>query len=180
MLLLITLLCSLFRNYIFKINGTDSISTTDFGNGCYTAWWQPSSYGSHTIEIISTNNFNAVGDTTIIVNIVATPVDTTVLAFDSIINYSSVVNEVNVDGVLPSYLGAYDTIIATLTVTCPTGGCGAWDYIRSIQAKSHEGNWFEIIRYITPYGVPCSHQINLADYESLLKGKVSFRGSRIG
>jgi hypothetical protein len=44
-----------------------------------------------------------------------------------------------------------------------------------VDAKGHDGRWFEIIRYITPYGVPCSHTIDLTDYMSILQGKISFR-----
>jgi len=158
----------------FKINGT-TIPAHDFGNGHYTAWWQPPTYGNYSIEIYATSNFGAVGSTTVNVNVSPSANDTTVLAFSGVINNSSVINEVIVEGQLPSYIGAYDTIIATLSVTCPPAGCGAWDYIRSIKARSHEGNWFEIIRYITPYGTACSHKINLADYMSILNGKVSFK-----
>ncbi|MEI6185305.1 MAG: peptide-N-glycosidase F-related protein, partial [Bacteroidota bacterium] len=159
----------------FKIDGqTPTIPTTDFGNGCYTAWWQPSGYGSHTVEILATNNYGAVSDTTFDINIDSTATDTTYQAFSSIWVNSNVPSFV-VDGELPSFLGAYDTIIATLSITCPTGGCDPWDRISSVEAKSHEGNWFEIIRYITPYGIACTHKIVLTDYESLLKGKVSFR-----
>ncbi len=158
----------------FKINGT-TIPATDFGNGHYTAWWQPSAYGNYNIEIYSTNNFGAIGLKTINVTILASSNDTTVQAFSGVINNSTVVNEVIVEGELPSFVGAYDTIIATLTVSCPPGGCGAWDYVRSIKARSHEGNWFEIIRYVTPYGKACSHKIILTDYASILNGKVTFK-----
>ncbi len=159
----------------YKIDGTDSITTTNYQNGCYTAWWLPSSYGNHTIQIFSTNNYGAVGSITYTVNITATAPDTTFTAFSGVINNDVSVQTVTINGcVLPSYIGAYDTIIATLTVSCPPGGCGAWDYVRSVRAQSHEGNWFEIIRYVTPYGTPCSHKINLADYMSILCGKVNF------
>ncbi len=159
----------------FKIDGGTTISAHDFGNGNYTAWWQPSTYGTHSIQILSTNNFGAVGSVTVNINVLQNSVDTTVQAFSGVINYSSVTSEIAVDGVLPSYIGAYDTIIATLTVSCPTGGCGAWDYQRSVDVRTHEGNWFELIRYITPYGTACSHKINLTDYMSILCGKVSFK-----
>ncbi|MCX6231012.1 MAG: peptide-N-glycosidase F-related protein [Bacteroidetes bacterium] len=158
----------------FKINGT-TIPAHDFGNGHFTAWWQPSAYGNYTIEIYSTNNFGAIASKTVNVNILATSNDTTFQAFSGVINNSTVTNEVTVDCQLPSYVGAYDTIIATLNVSCPPGGCGAWDYMRSIKARSHEGNWFEVIRYVTPYGTACSHKINLTDYASILNGKVSFK-----
>ncbi len=158
----------------FRINGTN-IPSHDFGNGHYTAWWLPPTFGSYTVEIFGTNNFGATTSVSVNINIASIPNDTTVLAFSGVINNSSVINEVIVDGQLPSYIGAYDTIMATLTVSCPPGGCGAWDYIRSIKARSHEGNWFEIMRYITPYGTACSHKINLADYASILNGKVTFK-----
>jgi hypothetical protein len=86
---------------------------------------------------------------------------------------SSAVREAN----LPSYVGAFDTIIATLSVTCPPGGCdpNQYDRVASVDILGHDGQWFEIIRYITPFGVACSHQINLADYMSLLQGRVTLR-----
>lgn len=160
-------------NLQFRING-QTIEAQNFWNGHFTAWWTPPSYGSYTIEILSANNFGAVGSKVVNINIVPTATDVSVDAFKNIwLNPS--VSSVVVDGVLPSYLGAYDKIIATLKVHCPTGGCGAWDRVASVDAQDKEGNWFQIIKYITPYGVACSHSIDLTDYASILQGKVSFR-----
>jgi hypothetical protein len=161
------------QNLYFKINGTN-IPAHDFGDGHYTAWWKPPTYGNYTIEIFAANNYGAVTSTSVNVHVVAAVADTTVQAFSGVLINSNVASVI-VDGNLPSFIGAYDTIIATLSVTCPTGGCGAWDHTASVEAKSHEGNWFEVIRYITPYGTACSHKINLGDYMSLLNGKVTFR-----
>lgn len=158
----------------FIIDGGSPIPANDFGNLHYTAWWQPSTYGPHTIVITSTSNFGTITSTTVNVNVVATSVDTTVLAFDTVwLNSNIITNEATFN--LPSYIGAYDSIYATLSVTCPTGGCGAWDHTASVEALSHEGNLFEIIRYITPYATACSHVISVNDYMSLLCGRVTFR-----
>ena len=151
-----------------------NIPAHDFGNGHYTAWWKPPTYGNYTVQIFATNNYGAVTSTNVNINVVSTMADTTVQAFSGVL-INTDISSVTIDGNLPSYLGAYDTIIATLTVSCPVGGCGEWDRVANVEARSHEGNWFEIIRYITPYGVPCSHKINLADYMSILNGKVTFR-----
>jgi len=160
----------------FKINGT-TIPAHDFGNGHFTAWWQPPTYGNYTVEIYSTSNLGAIGSATVSINVLASSTDTTVQAFSGVL-INTGISTVIIDGQLPSYIGAYDTIIATLTVSCPPpGNCGEWDHIASIEAKSHEGNWFEIIRYITPYGTACSHKLLLTDYASLLNGKVTFRVS---
>jgi len=157
----------------FRIDG-QTILAQNFWNGHYTAWWTPPSYGNYTIEILSANNFGAVETKTVSISIEPQAEDVSALAFSNIwLNPST--SSVVVDGELPSFLGAYDQISATLTVHCPSGGCGEWDRVASIDAKSKDGKWFEIIRYITPYGVACSHTIDLTDYMSILQGKVSFR-----
>ncbi|MBL0102389.1 MAG: T9SS type A sorting domain-containing protein [Bacteroidetes bacterium] len=160
----------------FSIGG-NPLSVNDHGNGHYTALWAPTSYGAYTIQMTATSNFGAVSTQNININVVNTASDlSNQVAFSGVwLNTDS--NSVTRDGILPSYVGAYDTIIATLTVTCPSGGCGPWDRVASIDARGHDGEWYEIIRYITPYGVPCSHRINLTDYQSLLQGKVEFRAN---
>ena len=157
----------------FRING-QTITAQNFWNGHFTAWWTPPSYGSYAIEILSSNNFGAVASKFVNINIVPTTSNLSADAFKNIW-LSPTVSTVTVDAELPSYLGAFDKITATLKVHCPTGGCGAWDRVASVDARDKEGNWFEIIKYITPYGVACSHNIDLTDYASILQGKVAFR-----
>lgn len=157
----------------FKVNG-QTIEAQNYWNGHFVGWWTPPTYGSYTIEILSTANYGAVSSKFVNINVVPEATDVTVDAFKDIwLNPST--SSVTVDAELPSYLGAYDKIIATLKVHCPSGGCGEWDRVASVDARDHEGNWFQIIKYITPYGVACSHDIDLTDYASILQGKVSLR-----
>ncbi len=157
----------------FRING-QTMNAQNHYNDHYTAWWSPPGYGSYPLEILSSNNYGAVATKVVNINIVPEATNKTVEAFKDIwLNPS--VGSVVVEAELPSYLGAFDKITATLKVHCPSGGCGAWDRIASVDAKGHDGNWFQIIKYITPYGVACSHTIDLTDYMSLLQGKISFR-----
>lgn len=160
----------------FVINGTNLTMDT-YSNGHYTALWTPPSYGPYTIQIVSTSNFGATNTLNLNVNVVQTVNDLTNQNAFSGIWLNTDTSSTTRDGILPSYVGAFDTIIATLTITCPTGGCGPYDRVASIDARGHDGQWFEIIRYITPYGVACTHRINLADYQSLLQGKVTFRAN---
>lgn len=163
-------------NVQFVINGT-TYPAIDHGNGHYTAWWTPSAYGAQTITINSTSNFGATATTTLNVNVTATSSSINNLsAFSNVWLYTDTASAVR-DGYLPSFVGAFNNITATLVVTCPSGGCGPWDRVASIDAQGHDGQWFEIIRYITPYGVACNHSIDLTDYMSLLQGKVRFRAN---
>jgi hypothetical protein len=157
----------------FVVNG-QTIDAANYYNGHFIAWWSPPTYGNYSIEILSANNYGAVGSKIVNINVVPEAINITADAFKDIwLNPS--VSSVTVDAELPSYLGAYNKIIATLKVHCPTGGCGPWDRVASVDARDKEGNWVQIIKYITPYGVACTHHIELTDYMSILQGKTAFR-----
>ncbi|MEE4257891.1 MAG: peptide-N-glycosidase F-related protein, partial [Bacteroidales bacterium] len=165
---------------IFEVDGVTftvdggTLDPTDWGEGYFSGWWEVPDYGTYTITIYATNNYGYTGSETVIVNIVSDVVEQEVHAVDDVWLNTANSSEV-VDAVLPSYTGAYGEITATLELSCPPGGCGEWDRVASIDARGHNGEWVEIIRYITPYGTPCSHTIDLTDYMSILQGKVSFR-----
>lgn len=159
----------------FRINGT-TIDAQNFWNGHFTAWWTPPAYGNYSIEIQSANNFGAVKTESVSVNIVPESEDTEAIAFSNVWLNPNSYTEV-VEAELPSFLGAFDQIIGTLNVHCPSGGCGEWDRVASVEAKNKEGNWIEIMRYITPYGVACSHSIDLTDYMSNTSGQNSLQGN---
>ncbi|MDE7091770.1 MAG: hypothetical protein K2O53_08640 [Bacteroidales bacterium] len=82
---------------------------------------------------------------------------------------------------LPQYVGHYESIIAHLDVTCPTleeGGqpdCDDWDRVGWIEVQTPDGQWREIIRYITSYRKPCSHTIDVTEFASYLQGEVPMR-----
>ncbi len=64
---------------------------------------------------------------------------------------------------------------------CPSGNCGDWDVYAHIQVKDPtSGDWYEMGRYITPYGVDNSatgrgFEFDVTDFKSLLQGTVDLR-----
>ena len=157
----------------FEING-EEITPKDWGNEHYTAWWTPPAYGSYDLKIISTNNFGANAIETVNINIVDQADDVSLTPIDEV--WSDVNNGiVEVEAELPSFLGAFEDITGYLVIGCPPGGCDPWDRISGIEVKGHNGEWYEIIRYITPYGVACNSSIDLTDFMSALQGKIRFR-----
>ncbi|MEM1320812.1 MAG: LamG-like jellyroll fold domain-containing protein [Bacteroidota bacterium] len=157
----------------FEIDGT-TIMADDWKNEHYTAWWAPPAYGNYTMTITATNNFGASATRNVSFTVVDQSADETVNAISGEHVYSSRPVAI-VEAILPSHLGAYDQIIATMDVTCESNNCDPWDRVAQLEVKGHNGEWVEIIRYITPYGVPCNHSIDLTDFSSLLQGKVTFR-----
>lgn len=162
----------------FLVNGVlqPSYSSVNSKN----CWWTPANYGSHTVEIKATGSNGNVTTKTVTLNVVNTASTTAVQTFQN--------GLINFDGngasqwyygtyTLPQSVGAYNSIMANFSVTCPsvTGGCDDWDRLAWVQIKNPDGQWVELFRYITPYGVACNHSIDVTDYESLLQGEVEFR-----
>jgi hypothetical protein len=150
------------------------IEAHNYGNNHFTAWWLPEAFGNQTITVKSYNNFGGVNEMDYPVFLGSSNEDIIVNAATNVWLNSGIYT-IEVESELPSFLGTYDQIIAKLNITCPPGGCDPWDRVSSIEIKGHDGEWYEIIRYLTPYGVPCSHEIDLTDFTSLLQGKVRFR-----
>lgn len=160
-------------NVTFQIDG-ETIVAKDWGNGHYTGWWTPPFYGDFTMNVFSENNYGAVGVESITFTIVDQASNMTVNAGTDVWVYVNNTEEI-VEVELPSYAGAFDQIVGNFDIGCPTGGCDPWDRVSGIDVKGHNGEWYEIIRYITPYGIACNSAIDLTDFMSTLQGKVAFR-----
>lgn len=160
-----------------SIDGNEFDAVVD--EGFYYYLWTPESYGDH--EIIMTATTVNGGETSITRNIVVTD-----SASDQIVtSLEDVVIEFGGENsrwyygtyTFPQFVGAYNDVTAYLDVACPSipGGCDDWDRWAFIDIKAPDGNWIQLIRYITPYGVACDHQLNVTDYMSLLQGEVEIR-----
>ncbi len=158
--------------------GEETLETVNV-SGDYQAWWTPSSYGTHeiTVTAVATNG----NVSTVVVPLEVTDIiaDQTVQAFDSaVIDYGSIGSQWYYGSYeLPQFVSAYNGITARLQVSCPpvSGGCDDWDRLAYVQVKNPQGEWVEIIRYITPFGKACNHAIDVTDFETLLQGKVEMR-----
>ena len=71
-----------------------------------------------------------------------------------------------------------ESIKMYIQLECPSGGCNAWDVYSNIMVKDPDSSeWFEIGRYITPYGtdnkkLDRGFEIDVTDFKSQLKPTV--------
>lgn len=72
---------------------------------------------------------------------------------------------------LPEDISMYSDLKLRVTLNCPTGGCDPWDRFANILVFKN-GEWFEIARYITPYGKACGWLTDVSDYRSMLHDTV--------
>lgn len=159
------------------INGTEYPAEAD--TGFYYYLWMPDNFGTH--EIIMTAKSVEGEEISLTRNITVTnSVSSQVVRSleDVVIEFTGV-NDRWYYGThtFPQSVGAYNDINALLDVACPAiaGGCDDWDRWAFIDVKAPDGNWIQLIRYITPYGVACNHELNVTDYMSLLQGEVELR-----
>jgi hypothetical protein len=145
----------------------------------FYAYWTPPGYGTYTIsaEVFGSNG----NSSTIEMSFELTDQtdDVTVRTFDHTEVIAFVNPTVTQHFQMPSNLSAFNSIVATLDIGCPGIGCDDWDRLAHIDVRNPQGEWIEIIRYITPYGEECSHSIDVSEYRSLLQGNPEMR-VRIG
>lgn len=160
-----------------SIDGTeyDAIVNTGF----YYYLWTPESYGNHEIVMTATTADGGETSITRTINVINSASTQMVTSLEDVVIEFGGDNSRWYYGThtFPQFVGAYDGIDSFLEVACPSiaGGCDDWDRWAFIDVKAPDGNWIQIIRYITPYGVACSHELDLTDYMSLLQGEVEIR-----
>ena len=103
--------------------------------------------------------------------------DTTIVALNRVHHSfgNSGNNRVFIDTLqFPQDINSYSEITMNVNLECPNGGCDPWD--RKAQISIYNFNeWFEIGRYVTPYGVECGWSFDVTDYRSLLKDNIIVR-----
>jgi hypothetical protein len=81
----------------------------------------------------------------------------------------------------PSDPAKVKKIAMFVKLRCPQEGCNAWDMFANIRVKNSQTNeWFELGRFITPYGVdnakrPRGFEIDVTDFKTLLTGNVALK-----
>lgn len=159
-----------------EIDGQNfSLTEKSWNTGYYSAEWTPPDFGSYTMVINATSTGGMLSTGTAIFEVTDDVNDISVQAFD-MVHVSSSTSQDTIDNfVFPTYVGSFDEIMTYFNVTCPPLGCDPWDRVGRMEAKGPNGEWVEILRYITPYGVPCDHSIDATDYASIFQGLVEMR-----
>lgn len=162
---------------VFTVDGSEL--PTALVNGAYEAWWTPAAYGTFAVEATATASDGSTVTESRTISVSDAISDRTAITFDgAVIDWSTIGSQWYTGRyVLPQSVGAYERITAHLAVSCPSveGGCDDWDRLAYVQAKAPNGEWVEIIRYITPYGRACDHSIDVTDFASLLQGDTEIR-----
>jgi hypothetical protein len=69
-------------------------------------------------------------------------------------------------------VGVFNNIMAHFDYNCVNGNCDTYDRVGGVKVRNYRGEWVELFRYITPFGVECDDDLDVSDYTSLLQGLV--------
>lgn len=168
-----------FTNITCSIDGQQIALHTDYpdnpDNGYYYNVWTPSAFGTYNMTVSVTQS----GDKTTtftnsfeITNQINNTLAVVTMNGDMICTPS--IQSVRGEYAMPSHVGAFNDIVAHYDHNCVNGNCDAYDRVGGVKIRNYRGEWVELFRYISPFGVQCEDEVNVSDYTSLLQGLVEF------
>ena len=168
-----------FTEITATINGERIALQTDYpndpDNGYYYGFWAPTAFGSHSMTVSVTQSGDKV--TTLsnsfeVTNQIENNLDVITMHGDLVCTPTA--HSSKGEYVMPSHVGAFKEIIAHYDHTCVNGNCDGYDRVGGVKVRNYRGEWVELFRYITPFGVQCDDDLDVSDYTSLLQGLVEF------
>lgn len=160
------------------IDGVEVTLSEEEGLQAYGSYlWQPKEYKTYEVKFVVDASNGESATVTENIEVVKGAESQQVTTLEDVIIWFQKENSRNFQNTytLPQHVGVYDKITANLEVECPDGNCDDWDRWAYIDVMAPDGNWIQIIRYITPFGVACDHSIDLTQYASILQGNVPMR-----
>ena len=153
----------------FNVNGF-MVKGFETRNGFFMGNWTPPSYGTYTVNVTATSSGGASVSDVVNFEVVssAPTMDFKVIDKYNFTGRSSI----DTSFVLPAFAGTYSKVMAILNYGCP---CDPWDRIGRCEIRGANGEWMELFKYVSPYGVACNDEVDITDFVSQLQGRVDFR-----
>lgn len=161
-----------------EVEGQDVVSQWNEKNNTVRADFAPGRYGEFTVRFHASASNGSDTSFTRKITVDSATESRTVRAFEHmLINFPDPGRTNGGVFVFPQHVGSYQRIVAKLDMQCPEieGGCDDWDRVAWVEMQTPDGQWREIIRYTTAYGVPCKHELDVTDFSSWLQGEVPMR-----
>lgn len=168
----------LFEEVKCTIDGEEVLLSTDFPNdpenGYFYAYWTPSRYGEHTMTTSITTSGGKITEAITSFNITNEYDNVDVTAFNGDLQCTPSVHSAQGEYVFPTHVGAFNEITAYYDHNCINGDCDPYDRVGGVKIRDYRGNWMELYRYTTPFGIECEDNVDVTDFTSLLQGLVEF------
>ncbi len=166
-----------FTEITASVDGMEIPLKTDYPdnpeNGYYYGFFTPLGYTNYGLSVSVTQSG---GKTTTchtdfeVTNQIDSQLDVVTMNGDLVCTPS--VHSAKGEYVMPSHVGAFKEILAHYDHTCVNGNCDGYDRVGGVRVRNYRGEWVELFRYITPFGVQCNDDLDVSDFTSVLQGLV--------
>nr|MCR5013161.1 T9SS type A sorting domain-containing protein [Bacteroidales bacterium] len=143
-------------------------------NGYWYTTWTPTHEGQYNMTVSITQTGGKVTTATNTFEVTTDYDDMTVTAFDGDLVVGPGVQENYGDYAFPTHVNAFKDINLHYEHNCVNGNCDSYDRVGYCRVKNYRGEWVELYRYITPFGVECTDDLDVSDFTTLLQGLVEF------
>ena len=166
-----------FTDITASVDGVEIPLKTDYpddpDNGYYYGFWTPSGFGNYDLTVSVTQSGGKVttrNSTFEVTDQIDSHLDVVTMNGDLVCSPTS--HSAKGEYVFPAHVGAFSEIMAHFEYNCVNGNCDTYDRIGGVKVRNYRGEWVELFRYITPFGVQCDDNVDVSDYTSLLQGLV--------
>lgn len=166
-----------FESVTCSIDGqTLSLKTVypnDPENGYWYTTWTPSSYGTFNMTASITQSGGKTTQVSNTFEVTHNYENIQVIAMNGDLIVTPEVQTSYGEYVFPTHVNAFNSIDMHYNHNC-VGTCDTYDRVGYCRVKNYRGEWVELYRYVTPFGVECEDDLNVTDYTSVLQGLVEF------
>lgn len=153
----------------FEVDGM-TINGMETNNDFFVGSWTPPGYGTYLVDVTTTSSGGVSVSESVSFEVVADAPSIDYEIIDEFVFTGS--NYIDTTLIFPSFAGTYSSVTAILHYGTP---CDPWDRVSRIQIRGANGQWAELFKYVTPYGVACDDEIDVTDFVSQLQGRVDVK-----
>ena len=167
-----------FEEVKCTVDGQELILKTDYPddptNGYWHTTWIPSGEGTYNMTASITQTGGKVTTASNTFEVSTTYDDMTVSALNGELVVSKTVFTSYGEFPFPTHVNAFNAINLHYLHDCVNNSCPPYDHVSRCRVKNYRGEWVELCRYTTPFGVECVDDLDVSDFTTLLQGLVEF------
>lgn len=167
-----------FEEVRCDVDGQELYLKTDYpddpDNGYWYTTWIPSGEGTYNMTVSITQTGGKVTTASNTFEVTTNYDDMTVSALNGEVVVTTSQFTAYGEYPFPTHVNAFNAINLHYLHNCVNGNCNTYDHVSYLRVKNYRGEWVELCRYITPFGVQCIDDIDVSDFTSVLQGLVEF------
>ena len=170
-----------FEEVKCTVDGQELLLKTDYPNnpenGYWYTTWTPSGEGTYNMTASITQTGGKVTSASNTFEVTTNYNDITVSALNGELIATNQQMTSYGEFPFPTHVNAFDSINMHYLHNCLNGSCKSYDHVSTVRVKNYRGEWVELCRYTTPFGVECEADQDMTDFTTLLQGLIEFEYS---